>query len=183
MRNFLNAIALCCGVLASPLLADEVTREDLIAQIEAGGRNETSEERHEVEVDGCTLTTYRWLKREEPGWVLWMSFTIPMCTVDLVEFPNAGQLVHYHYVEENEPPTAYVFLEGKDGAGFRMEKPFLRKPRGEYEPSPRGDGTSYYFAETAAGLIEHHGENVRAKAEMFTKGYIRYVREYCTFTG
>ncbi|MDC0658838.1 hypothetical protein N6L27_12575 [Leisingera sp. SS27] len=182
MRNILNVIALCCAVLASPLLADEVTREDLIAQIEAGGRNETSEERHEVEVDGCTLTTFRWKNVEDEGWVLWTSFTLPMASVDLGDFSKSGEVLRYSYLEAS-PPLTLIVLKAKSGTEFTHEKPFERTPKGEFERSPRGDGTTHYIERKNSGFILHEGQDVQAKAEMFTKGYLRYVREYCTFTG
>ncbi|UWQ25003.1 hypothetical protein K3553_00670 [Leisingera aquaemixtae] len=137
MRNFLNAIALCCGVLASPLLADEVTREDLIAQIEAGGRNETSEERREVKVEGCTLSTFRWMNVESEGWVLWTSFTVPMATVGLEENSLTPEIDHY-YILEVEPPASIVVLKAKEGTSFPHEKPFHRTPEGISSLLPEG---------------------------------------------
>lgn len=182
MRHLLSALIVCWAVLASPLQADEVTRADLIAQIEAGGRNETSEERHAVEVDGCTLTTFRWMHVEGKGWVLWTSFTLPMATVDLIENSGASGIEHYVTADTN-PPLLIIPLEAQEGTSFMHEKPFQRTPKGKFERSPRGDGTTHYIEERQRGFILHQGEDVRAKAEMFTKGYIRYVREYCTFTG
>ncbi|KIC29102.1 hypothetical protein [Leisingera sp. ANG-M6] len=182
MKNFLSAIAACCAVLASPLVADEVTQEDLIAQIEAGGRNETSERRHRVEVEGCTLTTFFWKKIEGQDWVLWTSLTVPMESVDFVDFSGKGGM-EYYFFDDGVPPTAVVLLKAKEGTSFTHEKPFLRTPKGKFERSPRGDGTTHYIESTNGVMIMHDGEGVRAKAEMFTKGYVRYVREYCTFTG
>lgn len=66
------SVVLAACLMAGTALASD--REALIAQIEAGGQNEFEDERHAVKVTDCQLTTYRWKKVEDEGWVLWTSF-------------------------------------------------------------------------------------------------------------
>ncbi|WP_205520593.1 hypothetical protein [Tropicibacter sp. Alg240-R139] len=157
-------------------------RAALIAQIEAGGQNEFEDERHAVEVSDCQLTTYRWKQVEGEGWVLWTSFEFPMLSVGLNENPATPEIDYYVYAEM-EPPAALVFFKAKEGTDFSHEKPFQRKPKGAYTASSRGDGTTHYIERKTEVFIMQQGPDVRAKAEMFTTGYIRYVQEYCTYTG
>lgn len=154
----------------------------LIAQIEAGGQNEFEDECHAVEVEDCQLTTYRWKKVEGAGWVLWSSFEMPMLTVNLNENPATPEVDHYVFADM-QPPVAMVFFKAKEGTDFSHEKPFLRKPKGDCVASGRGDGTTHYIERKTEVFILHQGPDVRTKAEMFTKGYLRYVQEYCAFIG
>lgn len=171
---------LVAGLAASTALASD--RAALISQIEAGGQNEFGDERHAVEVNDCQLTTYRWKMVEGEGWVLWTSFELPMLTVNLNENPVTPEIDYYVYAEM-EPPMAMVFFKAKEGTDFAHEKPFHRKPKGEFTASSRGDGTTHYIERKTEVFIMHQGPDVREKAEMFTKGYLRYVQEFCTFTG
>lgn len=166
----------------SSLPASALDKAALKAQIEAGGRNEFNDERHSVQVDECQLTTFRWKQVENEGWVLWTSFEFPMVVVDLHDNLTTPEIDYYTYLEAPDPMTLILF-KGQEGIEFSHEKPFLRKPKGEFTRSKRGDGTTHYIEYKSEGLIIHMGPDVREKAEMFTNGYIQYRQKYCMFIG
>ncbi|MBO9452611.1 hypothetical protein J7426_20235 [Tropicibacter sp. R16_0] len=173
------------AILAMVLSADAALasdREALIAQIEAGGQNEHEDRRHAVEVNECQLTTYFWKKVEGEGWVLWTSFKIPMLLVDLAESKTEDGFRHF-FAANGEMPIAVINLKAKDGTDFPHEKSVLRKPKGEFVPSQRNGGDTHFIERQTDVIIMHVGPDVIEKAEMFTKGYIRYVQEYCAFIG
>ncbi|SLN21444.1 hypothetical protein TRL7639_00578 [Falsiruegeria litorea R37] len=157
-------------------------RAALIAQIEAGGQNEHEDRRHAVEVDECQLTTYFWKKVEGEGWVLWTSFKIPMLLVDLAESKTKDGFRHF-FAADGEMPVAVINLKAKEGTDFAHEKSVLRKPKGEFVSSQRNGGDTHFIERQTDVIIMHVGPGVIEKAEMFTKAYIRYVQEYCSFIG
>ena len=167
-------------IMAGPVVAEG--RADLIAQIEAAGQNEYKDERHAVKINDCQLTTYRWKHLEDEGWVLWTSFEFPMLLVDLREMKNGDEMRHYIF-SETDPGLVVIGFKAREGFEFTHEKPFHRKPKGEFEPSPRGDGTTHYFDRKSSGYIIQQGPDVEEKAHLFTTGYLRYVQTYCAFIG
>ncbi|SPJ30036.1 hypothetical protein [Falsiruegeria mediterranea] len=173
-------LGLAMALMASVAAASD--RAALIAQIEAGGQNEYEDRRHSVEVNECQLTTYFWKKVAGEGWVLWTSFKIPMLLVDLAESKTEYGFRHF-FAAEGDTPIAVINLKAKDGTDFPHEKSVLRKPKGELVPSQRNGGDTHFIERQTDVIIMHVGPDVIEKAEMFTKGYIRYVQEYCAFTG
>ncbi len=167
--------ASCFGAAASG------GKSTLIAQIETGGQNEFGDERHAVKVDDCQLTTYRWKNVPDEGWVLWTSFDVPMMLVDLKE-NELTQEIDYFFLVETDPQSTLIFLNGRDGFEFTHEKPFHRKPKGEFTRSPRGDGTTHYFEKKSEVFIMHQGPDVQEKALLFTNAYVQYVRDFCSYT-
>lgn len=157
-------------------------RASLIAQMEAAGENEYENERHAIDVDDCQVTTYRWKRMADGEWILWTSFELPMLLVDLGAIKRDGETKYFVGVTQ-EPGIAIIQFKGKDGYEFTHEKPFLREPKGDIEPSPRGDGTTHYIERKSAGMIVQSGPGVIEKATIFTNAWIRYVQHYCTFTG
>ena len=47
------------------------------------GRNETAQERHAVNVEGCIMTTYRWVRQKSGEFTLWSSFQFDMTGAEL----------------------------------------------------------------------------------------------------
>ncbi len=65
----------------------------------------------------------------------------------------------------------------------RFERSDLRPRRGETTPSPRGNGTSHYYERADDFFFSMMGEDVEAKAKLFTDSYLAYVRQYCVPIG
>lgn len=182
MRAFLMIAGLFGLWLGTSVAAeDQETAGFLIAQITAGGANEFEGERHAVEVIGCQLTTYRWKKQKSGEWVLWTSFKVPMLFVDLGE--NTRVPGTFFIPASTDPELVVILLTAKDGYDLIHEKPFLRKPKGEYTTSPRGDGTTHYYETKNSGVIVQQGPGVNENARMFSTAYRRYRERYCTFIG
>lgn len=182
-------VALMC-VWTGAVLADELedipeTREALIAQIVAGGTNESAEERHAVEITECQLTTFRWKLQNDGEWVLWTSFDLPLLQVDFQELdPKTG---HYFAAIENEDPNQNMVVmafRAHDGVTISHEKPFLRsQPKGDFTLSNRGDGASFFKEWKTSGAIIQEGPEVIAKAALFTSALHRYQQKFCIFIG
>jgi len=102
------------------------------------------------------------------------------------------------YLQKN-PPKNYIYAgeveepnpSGLVLVGFKMrgettarfEKSKFRPRKGETTASPGGDGTSHFYERFEAFFFSMQGENVEAKAKLFTDSYIAYVRQYCTPIG
>lgn len=176
MRQVL--ILLLSVALPSVALAD---RAALIAQMEAAGANEYQDERHGIEVNGCTVTTYRW-RNVERGWVLWTSLTLEMGAVVMGEFRSDGE-IRYFMTTQMDPPMAIMTFLAVEGHSIAHEKPFDRKLPETWEPSPRGDGSTHFIEHQQSVAIIQQGPGVGDKARAFTEAFIRYRDEYCVFVG
>ncbi len=187
MKPFI--VALMC-VWTGAVLADELedipeTREALIAQIVAGGTNESAEERHAVEIAECQLTTFRWRKQSDGEWVLWTSFELPLLQVDFQKLDSdTGR--YFVAIEHEVPQENMVVMTFKTHEGIKIshEKPFVRsQPKGEFTLSDRGDGASFFKEWKSSGAIIQQGPDVIAKAAVFTNALHRYQQKFCTFIG
>ncbi len=179
----MKRLLLLVPFLASQVLADD--KDDLIQAIESSGRHQFEDERHEVEVDGCQMTTFRWRDVPEHGWTLWTSFQFDMVDAQLDEdrrFP--GKKYAYGKLEEGPPEVGFtiVAFTMRDGKTTRQERSILREPSGDTMPSSRGDGTTHYYEWRDTMLITMEGPGVEEKAITFTTSYDQYVKEYCFFS-
>lgn len=158
--------------LATPAAADEKT--ELIQALEISGKHVFEDERREVQVDGCQMTTFRWRDVQDHGWVLWTSFLFDMVDAQLDEdsrFP--GKKYAYAKLEEGPPEigfAAYGFSM-REGTLTRQARSVLRTPSKETVPSPRGDGTSHYYEWRDSMLITMRGPGVEQKAITFTSTF------------
>lgn len=181
-------ILLCsmCFALFAPQLGAAETAADLRAQIATGGTHANDEQRNSVSVDRCVMTTERWRNRPEQGWVLWSSFQFNMWNAELAYFQKDPPKNYFYAGEVEEPNPSGLVLVGFKMRGettARFEKSEFRPRKGETAASPRGDGTSHYFERIDDFFFSMQGENVEAKAKLFTDAYIAYVRQYCTPIG
>ena len=178
MRVFFVCLLLSSGFAS----ADE--RSDLIAEIVEAATHAHDDERHEIEIDGCQITTFRWKELPDTGWTLWSSFRFDMADGELsasttnsedrfVYMPIGGKL--------DKTGIALVVFTMRDGTFARFERSNQRKQREGAWPSPRGDGTSHYFEKIDNFFfrLQGNGELVESKARSFTTKYLLYIREYC----
>jgi hypothetical protein len=168
-------------LLAVPAMAD--SRDSLIQAMESSGSHEYEDERREVKIDGCQMTTFRWREIPEHGWVLWTSFQFNMDDAQLDEDKRfKDKRYAYAKLEDGPPEIGFAFygFTLREGTFARQERSVLREPEGETEPSPRGDGTTHYYQQMDSILISMKGPGVEEKAIAFTASYVAYVNEYCT---
>jgi hypothetical protein len=182
-RNLFLALGLYSALFALPSYAD--TRADLIAQIQAGGKHDFGDERHSVQVEGCTLTTERWQNHPEHGWVLWTSLSFAMVDAALSEDKRTpGQ--YFFHIEMNDDPAQdmmIVTFKMREGTTARHEKSVLRKSRKETRPSPRNDGTTHFYEDQTNFFFMFRGPGTLDKGQAFSTAYRQYKQDYCTFTG
>jgi hypothetical protein len=172
-----------CLLIATPASAD--IKDDLLQRIEGAGQFAYADERRNVEINGCQMTTFRWRDIPDHGWVLWTSFQFDMVDAQLNEdrrFP--GRKYAYTTLEAG-PPEIGFGLYGftmREGTLTRHEKPWLRDAQSDTTPSPRGDGTTHYYEFKTEMVVSMNGPGVAEKAIAFTTSYDQYVAEYCTFS-
>ncbi|MEP6064809.1 MAG: hypothetical protein ABJ246_03160 [Paracoccaceae bacterium] len=160
-------------------------RDDLIHALETAGRHSYEDERREVKVNGCQMTTYRWRDRPDHGWVLWTSFQFDMADAQLNEDSRFPGKKYVYAKLKDEPEEIGMVIFGftmREGTQTRQERSILRDPSSETQPSPRGDGASHYYEWRGDMLISMKGTDVKERAITFTNSYDRYVEEYCTFS-
>lgn len=170
-------------LLASQAIASG--KDDLVQALESSGSHLFEDERLEIEVDGCQMTTFRWRELPEHGWILWTSFQFDMVDAQLDEdkrFP--GKKYAYGKLEDGPPEVGFALyaFTMREGTFTRQERSILRDPSGETMPSPRGDGTTHYYEWRNTMLISMKGSGVEEKAITFTTSYDEYVKEYCFFS-
>ncbi|MDE4306340.1 hypothetical protein PXK30_22140 [Phaeobacter gallaeciensis] len=170
------------------LLATQATagdKSELIQALEASGKHFFEDERREVRVDGCQMTTFRWRDVPDQGWVLWTSFQFDMVDAQLDEDKRVpGKKYAYAKLEDGPPEIGFAFygFSMREGTLTRQERSVLREPSKKAAPSPRGDGTSHYYEWRDSMLISMKGPGVEEKAITFTSTYDAYVKEFCTFS-
>lgn len=169
-------------LLATQAVAGDKT--ELIQALEDSGKHIFEDERREVQVDGCQMTTFRWRDVPDHGWVLWTSFQFDMVDAQLNEdnrFP--GKKYAYAKLEDGPPEIGFAVygFSMREGTLTRQERSVLREPSKEVVPSPRNDGTSHYYEWRDNMLISMKGPGVEEKAITFTSTYDAYVKEFCAF--
>ncbi len=160
-------------------------REELVAALMQGGSHQFEDERREVQVDGCQMTTFRWREIPNHGWVLWTSFQFDMIDAQLNEdnrFPGKKYAYGKLYDGTPEVGLALYGFTMRDGTLTRQERSVLREPSSDTSPSPRGDGNSHYYEWRDSMVISMTGPGVETKAITFTEAYDAYVSKYCSFS-
>lgn len=170
-------------LLASQGMAD--SKDYLIQEMESSGKHQFEDERREIQIDGCQMTTFRWREFPEHGWVLWTSFQFDMVDAQLDEdkrFP--GKKYAYGKLENGPPEVGFALyaFTMREGTFTRQERSVLREQSGDRKPSPRGDGTTHYYQWRNTMLVSMKGPKVEEKAIAFTTNYDKYVQEHCTFS-
>ena len=183
--NHQAAVFICLAsvLCASPATADR--KAELIETLKRSGAHAFEDERREVEIDGCQMTTYRWRDRPDHGWVLWTSFQFDMAVAVLDKDTRFANKMHVYVKLRDGPPEigfALYAFKMREGTLTRQERPIQRDPSGETEPSPRGDGTSHYYEWRDNMIVSITGPDVEEKAQTFTNSYNTYVKDYCTYT-
>ena len=110
--------------------------------IEAG-HNETAQERHAVDVDGCTMTTYRWVRQKSGEFILWSSFQFDMTGAEL-PFNRGAQFVAMPGPTGSQD-TAILYFQMRAPFEARFERSNLRGKEAGSIPSPRNDGTTHSY--------------------------------------
>lgn len=184
--------AVICAVgmmFASAVAADDLStmsEPELRQVLIETGQNIRATERHNVEVDACTMTTHWWKKRDTGAWILWSSFHFQMDAAMLRE-DRSNPGVHVLMVLENArdmEDMAMFFFEMLPGTHARYEKPFARSlPKREGLPSPRGDGSSHYYDTSVSFFVRHEGVGIADRARRFSAAYVEYQRRYCFLAG
>ena len=110
--------------------------------IEAG-HYETAPERHAVDVDGCTMTTYRWVRQKSGEFTLWSSFQFDMTGAEL-PFNRGAQFVAMPGPMGSQD-TSIVYFQMRAPFEARFEKSNLRGKEAGSIPSLRNDGTTHSY--------------------------------------
>ena len=105
------------------------------------GHNETAQERHAVDVDGCITTTYRWVRQKSREFTLWSSFQFDMTGAEL-PYNRGAQFVAMPGPTGSQD-TAIVYFQMCRPFEARFEKSNLRGKEAGSIPSPRNDGTTH----------------------------------------
>ena len=72
-----------CGAVALVFWMTPATADTLKQILIETGHNETAQERHAVNVEGCIVTTYRWVRQKSGEFTLWSSFQFDMTGAEL----------------------------------------------------------------------------------------------------
>lgn len=168
----------------------DMDRAALVDFIRAQGQNQSehTEERHAVDVEGCDLITYRWKPAEDGSEVLWTSFRFHMAAVtfdsDKKDSGNSGVFAMPDKAQKGLANLMIIAITAKEGQTIRHEKPLAhRPPKGAFEMSPRGNGTTHYYHDQTSVIIMQQGPGVIEKAKSFVGAYRAYRDRYCTFIG
>lgn len=169
--------------LATQAFAD--TQKELMVVLENAGLHSFEDEKREIKIEGCQMTTFRWRELPNHGWVLWTSFQFDMVDAQLIaDKRSPGKKYAYAKLEDGPPEIGFAFYSFtmRDGTLARQERSILREPSKDTQPSPRGDGSTHYFEWRENMLITMKGSDVERRAITFTQSYDKYVRGFCTFS-
>ena len=72
-----------CGAVAFVCWMTPAASDTLKQILIEAGQNETAQERHAVDVDGCIMTTYRWVRQKSGECTLGSSFQTDMTGAEL----------------------------------------------------------------------------------------------------
>ena len=143
--------------------------------------NETARERHAVNVEGCIMTTYRWLRQKSGEFTLWSSFQFDM-TGAILPYNHAAQFVAMPGPTGSQD-MAIVYFQMRRPFEERFEKSNLRGKEAGSVPSPRNDGTTHSYKTSVSFVYMHFGQDVIAKADRFTRAFEDYRAEHCLLPG
>ena len=166
-----------CGAVAVVRWMTPATSDTLKQILIEAGHNETAQERHAVDVDGCTITTYRWVQQKSGEFTLWSSFQFDMTGAEL-PFNRGAQFVAMPGPTGSQD-TAIVYFQMR----ARFEKSNLRGKEAGSIPSPRNDGTTHSYETSVSFFYMHFGQDVIAKADRFTRAFEDYRAEHCLLLG
>ena len=143
--------------------------------------NETAQERHAVNVEGCIMTTYRWVRQKSGEFILWSSFQFDMTGAEL-PYNRGAQFVAMPG-PTGAQDTAIVYFQMRALFEARFEKSNLRGKEAGSIPSPRNDGTTHSYETSVSFFYMHYGQDVIAKADRFTRAFEDYRAEHCLLLG
>ncbi|MEM8554688.1 MAG: hypothetical protein AAGF71_07645 [Pseudomonadota bacterium] len=168
-----HIVSFVLSLLAAPALADP---ERLIRQIEQSGAHAYQDERHVVEVDGCTLRTRRWVKRGE-DWVLWTSLDLNMLHLDLYDFSDGEGGTAQHMGQPGTPDTGVVIFGALEGTLFEHK---MHRDRARTTLKSEED---HFIQKKAAVAMLHQGPGAIEKAAAFSVAYQLYQANHCRLMG
>ena len=143
--------------------------------------NETAQERHAVNVEGCIVKTYRWVRQKSGEFTLWSSFQFDMTGAEL-PFNRGAQFVAMPGPTGSQD-TAIVYFQMRAPFEARFEKSNLCGKEAGSIPSPRNDGTTHSYETSVSFFYMHFGHDVIAKADRFTRAFEDYRAEHCLLLG
>lgn len=170
-----------CGAVALVFWMTPATADTLKQILIETGHNETAKERHAVNVEGCIVTTYRWVRQKSGEFTLWSSFQFDMtgaelpynCCAQFVAMPGPT----------GAQDTAIVYFQMRAPFEARFEKSNLRRKEAGSIPSPRNDGTTHSYETSVSFFYMRFGQGVIAKADRFTRAFEDYRAEHCLLLG
>ena len=170
-----------CGAVALVCWMTPATSDTLKQILIETGHNETAQERHAVDVEGCIMTTYRWVRQKSGEFTLWSSFQFDMTGAEL-PYNRGAQFVAMPG-PTGAQDTAIVYFQMRALFEARFEKSNLRGKEAGSIPSPRNDGTTHAYETSVSFFCMHFGQDVIAKADRFTRAFEDYRAEHCLSLG
>ena len=154
-------------------------RQQMAAQLETAGFNETSERRHEIRVSHCSITTYVYEEWEDHGKVLWSSFLFNLKDLELPGPQQDGR--RYIWIPEfsNGMGAALMPFGMAEGAVARHEIAMRRDPKPPHRPSPRQGADSYVYKDKTSFFILHQEMAAPDQAGLFISLLEQYRLEFC----
>ena len=170
-----------CGVVALVCWMTPAASDTLKQILIEAGHNETAQEGHAVDVEGCIMTTYRWVRQKSGEFALWSSFQFDMTGAEL-PYNRGAQFVAMPGPTGSQD-TAIVYFQMRRPFEARFEKSNLHRKEAGSIPSPFNDGTTHSFETSISFFNMHYGQDVIAKADRFTPAFEDYRAEHCLLLG
>ena len=174
IRILCGAVALVCWMTSA---ASDTFKQILIE----AGHNETAQEGHAVDVEGCIMTTYRWVRQKSGEFTLWSSFQFDMTGAEL-PYNRGAQFVAMPGPTGSQD-TAIVYFQMRALFEARFEKSNLRGKEAGSIPSPRNDGTAHSYETFVSLFCMHFGRDLITKADRFKRAFEDYRAKQCLLPG
>ena len=144
-----------CGAVAVACAVTPATSDKLKHILIDTSHNETAQERHAVDVEGCIMTTYRVVRQKSGEFNPWLSFQFDMTWAEL-PYNRGAQFVAMPGPKGSQD-TAIVYFQMRRPFEARFEKSNLCGKEAGSIPFPRNDGTTHSYETSVSFFYMHYG--------------------------
>ena len=175
--------ALAALLVAAPMsvAAEYASQTNAARALERAGFHAFEERRHEVQVDGCTMTTFvfeDWGAHEK---VLWSSFRFDM-RFATIDGPD-DEAIWSASSEDPSQNLVVVSFRMHAGSTARHEMAMRRNPPPPHRPSPRKGVDSYIYKDKTGFYILQMGHLTPEQPNRFVQRFNAYRRDFCQLLG